>query len=69
MEKKLYVDVSQKRLLTTKEAVAYTGFSRYFLRPWATKFGAVKKISNRLFYDKAKLDEYIDQIAPEPVKE
>jgi hypothetical protein len=69
MEKKIVIDISQKKLLTTKEAVAYTGFSRYFLRPWATKFGAVKKISNRLFYDKAKLDEYIDQIAPEPVKE
>lgn len=62
------IDISQKKMLSTKEAMSYYGLSRVYLRAWATKLGAVKKIGRRVFYDKNIIDKFVEQLEPEPVK-
>ncbi len=58
--------VSEKRLLTAKEAESYTGLGRHGLRSWGERIGAVRKIGKRVLFDKLVIDQFLGQL--EPVK-
>ena len=59
-KKRINLDVSSKRMLTSKEAEGYTGLGKLKLREWAEKIGAVQKFGARVLFDKYVIDRALD---------
>lgn len=55
-------DISQKRMLSEKEAQAYLGLGRTKTRELCKEINAVTHIGTRVLYDKVILDKFLDQI-------
>ncbi len=62
-KKRINLDVSSKRMLTTKEAEGYTGLGKLKLREWAESIGAVQKFGTRVLFDKYVIDKALDNRA------
>lgn len=54
-------DISQKRMLSEKEAQVYLGLGRTRTRELGKEINAVMHIGSRILYDKVILDEFLDQ--------
>lgn len=57
------ISLNQKRLLDVKELSAYTGMSPNFSAAWGKQIGAAVRIGRRVFYDRYRIDEEINNIA------
>lgn len=55
------LEVSEKRLLTAKEAESYTGLGRHSLRSWGENIRAIRKIGRRVLFDKTVIDSELSK--------
>lgn len=55
-------DISQKRMLSEKEARVYLGLGRNKTRELCKEINAVTHIGTRVLYDKVIIDKFLDQI-------
>lgn len=53
--------INEKRLLSVKEAAAYTGIGTVSLRAWAEQIGAIRRIGSRVLVDKYVIDAALDK--------
>lgn len=53
-----------KRLLTIREAIEYTGMGITALRAWGVKHKCMKKIGRRTYFDRTLVDQVVDAIPP-----
>lgn len=53
-----------KRLLTIREAIEYTGMGITSLRAWGVKHQLMKKIGRRTYFDRVLIDQVVDAIPP-----
>lgn len=56
-----------KRLLSLREAMAYTSMGETMLRAWAKEHGAMRKLGRRIFFDRAGIDRAADSLPVVPV--
>lgn len=54
------VDITQKRMLSEKEAQGYLGIGRTKCRNFCQGIGAVFHIGSRILYDKKVIDAYLN---------
>lgn len=57
------VDISQKRMLSEKEAQGYLGIGRTKCRNFCQSIDAVMHIGSRILYDRYVIDEYLNKEA------
>lgn len=56
-------DVTQKRMLSEKEAQTYLGLGRSSTRKLGDKIKAIQHIGSRVLYDRYVLDSYLNENA------
>ena len=54
------IDISQKRMLSEKEAQVYLGIGRTKCRNFCQSIGAILHIGSRILYDKKVIDTYLN---------
>lgn len=54
--------MNEKRMLSTKEGMEYTGLKQTKFREWAREIGALKKIGSRALYDRTIIDTELDKL-------
>ena len=63
MHAKEYQEI-EPRMLTQKQAEAYTGMGRTVLNTFAADIGARRKIGKKVLYDKRVIDAALDALEP-----
>ncbi len=56
-------DLKETRMLTIRQACAYTGLGQTTLRSWCKEIGATRKIGRTLRFDKVVIDQELDTMA------
>ncbi len=56
-------DITQKRMLSEKEAQIYVGVGRSSIRKLGDKINAIQHIGSRILYDRFVIDKYLSENA------
>lgn len=54
-------DISQKRMLSEKEACCYVGLGRSATRNYCQSIGAITHIGRRILFDRYKIDKALER--------
>jgi len=54
-------DITQKRMLSEKEAQIYIGIGRTSVRKLGEKINAIQHIGSRILYDRFVIDRYLTE--------
>ena len=56
-------DITQKRMLSEKEAQTYTGLGRTGIKKFGEEIGCIVRFGRRILYDKNVIDAYFDTLS------
>lgn len=68
-KRKVAGNLTEKRMLDTKEACSYVGIGQSAIRPWLDEIGATRKFGRSVRFDKNVIDAALDSMSEREGKE